>query len=74
MAKEKEKEKIIMSDLYIHEKLFKVIGERQSQIKSQITEGVVDDFSAFKELRARLAELAFIKQELQALLKKVEYD
>ena len=63
-----------MSDLYIHEKLFKVIGERQSQSKSQITEGVVDDFSAFKELRARLAELAFIKQELQALLKKVEYD
>ena len=63
-----------MSDLYIHEKLFKVIGERQSQIKSQITEGVVDDFSAFKELPARLAELAFIKQELQALLKKVEYD
>tara|TARA_R100000781_G_C4032924_1_gene111243 strand:+ start:180 stop:371 length:192 start_codon:yes stop_codon:yes gene_type:complete len=63
-----------MSDLYIHEKLFKVMAERRGQIEAQITEGAVEDFSAFKELRARLAELAFIKQELQLLLKKVEYD
>ena len=63
-----------MSDLYIHEKLLNIIRERKELIGQQIIEGQIEDFSAFKELRARLAELANIEQELLALLKKVNHD
>jgi len=63
-----------MSDLYIYDKMLKNVRERQDMLKEALCFGPVLDFTAFKELRARLAELAFIKQELQALLKKVEYD
>jgi hypothetical protein len=63
-----------MSDLYIHEKLLNIIRERKELIGQQIIEGQIEDFSAFKELRARLAELANIEQELLALLKKVDHD
>jgi len=63
-----------MSDLYIQEKLLNIIRERKELIGQQIIEGQIEDFSAFKELRARLAELANIEQELLALLKKVNHD
>jgi len=63
-----------MSDLYIHEKLRNIIRERKDLLGQQLLEGQIEDFSAFKELRARLAELANIEQELQALLKKVEHE
>ena len=63
-----------MSDLYIHEKLLNIIRERKELIGQRIIEGQIEDFSAFKELRARLAELANIEQELLALLKKVDHD
>jgi hypothetical protein len=63
-----------MSDLYIHEKLRNIIRERKELLGQQLLEGQIEDFSAFKELRARLAELANIEQELQALLKKVEHE
>ncbi len=63
-----------MSDLYIHEKLRNIINERINLIETQIIEGSIEDFSAFKELRARREELATINQELNALLKKVEHE
>jgi len=63
-----------MSDLYIHEKLRIIIRERKELVGQQLVEGQVEDFSAFKELRARLAELANIEQELEALLRKVEHE
>lgn len=63
-----------MSDLYIHEKLRNIIKERKHLIESQIIEGAIEDFSAFKVLRARREELATIEQELNALLKKVEHE
>ncbi|MGA0384795.1 MAG: hypothetical protein ACO3L1_07485 [Flavobacteriaceae bacterium] len=63
-----------MSDLYIHEKLRNIINERKHLIESQIIEGAIEDFSAFKVLRARREELATIEQELNALLKKVEHE
>jgi len=63
-----------MSDLYIHEKLRNIIRERKELLGQQLLEGQIEDFSAFKELRARLAELANIEQQLQALLKKVEHE
>jgi hypothetical protein len=63
-----------VSDLYIHEKLRIIIRERKELLGQQLIEGQIEDFSAFKELRARFAELANIEQELQALLKKVEHE
>lgn len=63
-----------MSDLYIHEKLRNIINERINLIETQIIEGSIEDFSAFKELRARREELATVNQELNALLKKVEHE
>ena len=63
-----------MSDLYIHEKLRNIIKERINLIDTQLTEGVVEDFSIYKILRAKREELANIEQELDVLLKKVNYD
>ena len=63
-----------MSDLYIHEKVRNIIQDRKKLLAAQLVHGSVEDFSAFKDLRARIAELANIEQELDALLKKVEYE
>ena len=63
-----------MSDLYIHEKLRKIINERINQIEDQVLRGPIEDLSTLKELRGRLAELANIQQEIDSLHKKVQYD
>lgn len=63
-----------MSDLYIHEKLRKIISERINQIEDQVLRGPIEDLSTLKELRSRLAELANIQQEIDSLQQKVQYD
>ena len=63
-----------MSTLYIHEKLRNIIIDRENIITEQLLQGPVDDITIFKELRARLAELATIKQELDLLLKRIEHE
>lgn len=63
-----------MSDLYIYEKMLKNVRERQDLVKEAICFGPVADLVAFKELRARLGELATTEQELKDLLKKVSKD
>ena len=63
-----------MSTLYIHEKLRNIIVERENMITEQLLHGSVDDITACKELRARLVELATIKQELDLLLKRIEHE
>ena len=63
-----------MSDLYIHEKLRKIINERIKQIEEQVLRGPIEDLSTLKELRGRLAELANIQQEIDSLQQKVQYD
>ena len=63
-----------MSTLYIHEKLLKILSEREKTLTDQLVEGQVKDFAAFQELRARLAELAHIQQELDLLLKRIEHE
>ena len=60
-----------MSDLYIYEKMLKTIRDRRKLIEETITYGAVADFSAFQDLRAKLAELAFLEQELKSLHNKV---
>ena len=63
-----------MSTLYIHEKLLNILLEREKTLTDQLVEGQVKDFAAFQELRARLAELANIQQELDLLLKRIEHE
>ena len=48
-----------------------MMRERKSSIQETICHGAVADFTAFKELRARLGELAQTEQDLKDLLKKV---
>ena len=60
-----------MSDLYIYDKMLKNVRERQNVVKDALCFGPVPDFTAFKELRARLGELAITEQDLKDLLEKV---
>lgn len=57
-----------MDGLYISEKLLKIIRSRSESIKETLAHGAVKDFDGFKELRAKLNELAYIEQELKSLL------
>ena len=59
--------KIKLSSLYIYEKMLKNIRQRKEAIVENLCFGSVSDFTAFKELRARLAELALTEQELKDL-------
>ena len=63
-----------MSDLYIYEKMLKNVRERQNVVQDALCFGPVSDFTAFKELRARLGELAITEQDLKDLLEKVTDD
>ena len=63
-----------METLYIYEKMNKLIKERQEAVRETLCQGPVTDFTVFKELRARLAELAVLEQGLKTLLEKVSDD
>ena len=60
-----------MNELYIYENMLKNVRDRQSLIQEPLCFGPVSDFTAFKELRARLGELAQTEQDLKDLLEKV---
>tara|TARA_B100000780_G_C20779198_1_gene309408 strand:- start:199 stop:390 length:192 start_codon:yes stop_codon:yes gene_type:complete len=60
-----------MNELYIYENMLKNVRDRQSLIQEALCFGPVSDFTAFKELRARLGELAQTEQDLKDLLEKV---
>ena len=61
-----------MNDVYINEKLTKVLSQRKSSIEEAICYGAVVDFVAYKELRAQLAEIVKVEQDLKDLLEKVD--
>ena len=63
-----------MDALYISEKLLKIIKNRTESIKDTLAHGAIKDFDSFKELRAKLNELAYIEQELKSLLEGVKED
>jgi hypothetical protein len=63
-----------MSDLYIYEKMLKNIRERRELITETLCYGPVGDLVAFKELRAKLGELAITEQELKLLLNKANQE
>jgi|TARA_R100000995_G_scaffold84098_1_gene61766 hypothetical protein len=60
-----------MNELYIYENMLKNVRDRQDVVREALCYGPVADFTAFKELRARLNELAQTEQDLKDLLKKV---
>jgi len=60
-----------MTDLYFYEKMLKNVRERKKSVEEALCFGPVADFTAFKELRARLLELATTEQDLKDLLQKV---
>jgi len=51
--------------------MLKIIRERSKSVQESILYGAVADFAAFKELRAKLGELAQTEQDLKTLLDKV---
>jgi len=51
--------------------MLKMIRERSNSVRETICHGPVPDFTAFKELRAKLGELAQTEQDLKDLLNKV---
>ncbi len=59
-----------MSDIYIVDRLFKVIRERRETVAEAITEGSVQDFAAFRHLRGKLEVWNEIEEELRLLLKR----
>ena len=61
-----------MTDVYIIDRLFKVIRERQETVTEAITEGSVQDFAAFRHLRGKLEVWKEVEDELRLLLKKQE--
>tara|TARA_R100001509_G_C4857119_1_gene212115 strand:+ start:283 stop:471 length:189 start_codon:yes stop_codon:yes gene_type:complete len=59
-------------DLYIYDRIVNILKERQRSLEEQILHGSVENFEAYKVLKARLSELATLQQEISLLLKKVE--
>ena len=60
--------------LYFHEGIVNILKQRQKSLEEQLLHGSVENFEAYKELRARLSELATVQQEVDLLLKKVEHE
>ena len=61
-------------DLYIYDNMLKILRQRQEQLQESLCFGAVPDFTAYKEQRAVLAELATLQQELKNLQKGIEID
>ena len=61
-----------MTDVYITDRLIKVIRERQQTVTEAITEGSVQDVAAFRHLRGKLEVWKEVEDELRLLLKKQE--
>ena len=62
-----------MNDRYFYDNLMKKLEDREKSIVETLCFGSVIDYTAFKEMRARLSEISLTKQELKDLLQKV-YD
>lgn len=63
-----------MDDLYIVEKMYKIVRERRSVVVEALTEGSVNDFAAFRHLRGKLEAWNEIESEIRLLLKQSEID
>jgi hypothetical protein len=63
-----------MDDLYIVEKMYKIVRERRSVVVEALTEGSVNDFAAFRHLRGKLEAWNEIESEIRLLLKQSDID
>ena len=63
-----------MDDLYIVEKMYKIVRERRSVVVEALTEGSVNDFAAFRHLRGKYEAWNEMESELRLLLKQSEID
>ena len=61
-----------MNDRYYYENMIKKLEDREKYIVETLCFGAVIDYTAFKEMRARLSEISLTKQELKDLLQKVD--
>ena len=61
-------------DLYIYDRIVNILKDRQQSLEEQLLHGSIENFEAYKEVRARLSELATLQQEVTLLLKKVEHE
>jgi len=61
-------------DLYIYDRIVNILKDRQRSLEQQLLHGSIENFEAYKEVRARLSELATLQQEVTLLLKKVEHE
>lgn len=63
-----------MDGLYILENLLKVVKQRREVVVEAITEGAVQDFTAFRHLRGKLEVWDEIQSELRSLLKRMDME
>lgn len=63
-----------MDDLYIVEKLYKIIRERRNTVVEAITEGTVHDHAAYRHLRGKYEAWNEIENEVRLLLKESVLD
>ena len=61
-------------DLYIYDRIVNILKDRQRSLEEQLLHGSIENFEAYKEVRAGLSELATLQQEVTLLLKKVEHE
>ena len=57
---------------FLFERMLKSLRERRQGYEETIAYGVVADHTAFRELRAHLAEIGMVEQELRDLLKRID--
>lgn len=56
-------------DLLFAEKLLKIVRERRDVVAEALTEGAVQDFSAFRHLRGKYEAWSEVEREIRSLLK-----
>jgi len=59
-----------MDDLYLVDRLRKVMRERRAVVVEAITQGSVQDYAAFRHLRGKLEVWDEIDSELRSVLKQ----
>ena len=68
----KIRREVIMDEVRLAERIFKIIRGRQTQINEIITSNQVKDWNDYQNHLGQLETLNYIEQELSDLLKKQE--
>jgi len=68
----KIRREVIMDEIRLAERIFKIIRGRQTQINEIITSNQVKDWNDYQNHLGQLETLNYIEQELSDLLKKQE--